>query len=56
MENQNLNNGKKLNKKELRSITGGLLRCIDPATGLCTTVGNSCFERKCRTILDPPLD
>lgn len=56
MENKNLNNGKKLNKKELRSITGGLLQCIDPATGFCTTIGPKCFERRCQIIIHPPLD
>lgn len=30
----NLNNGKKLNKKQLRSITGGLLDCV----GNCPTI------------------
>lgn len=56
MKNQNLNNGKRLNKKELRSITGGLMRCLDPATGLCTSVGLGCFERQCKFILEPPFD
>ncbi len=31
MKNQDLPNGKKLSKKQLRGVTGGLLDCIDPA-------------------------
>lgn len=27
--------GKKLNKKELKSITGGLLNCIEPTPTFC---------------------
>ncbi len=56
MKKQNLNKGKKLNKKELRSVTGGLMRCLDPATGLCTSIGLGCFERQCRIIIDPPIE
>jgi bacteriocin-like protein len=53
MKNQNLTNGKKLNKKELRSITGGLMQCIDPQTGLCRSYGRQCAESQCRFILEP---
>ncbi|UZT98715.1 hypothetical protein ODZ84_03840 [Chryseobacterium fluminis] len=31
IKNQDLPNGKKLSKKQLRGVTGGLLDCIDPA-------------------------
>ncbi|CAM3088790.1 hypothetical protein CHFL109739_16555 [Chryseobacterium flavum] len=56
MKNKTLNNAKKLNKKELRVITGGLRLCIDPATGVCTEIGSACAERKCQFITHPPLD
>ncbi|MGE8526741.1 bacteriocin [Chryseobacterium rhizosphaerae] len=55
MKNKNLDNGKKLNKKELRAITGGLLQCVDLTTGLCRIVGASCAERQCRYVPDPLL-
>ena len=48
MENPTSNNPKKLSKRELRVITGGLMRCIDPFTGQCKTVSKSCGERECR--------
>ncbi|MEG0925138.1 MULTISPECIES: bacteriocin [Chryseobacterium] len=47
--------GKKLNKKELKTITGGLLMCIDHTTGLCRTTGKMCAERECRYVLEPPF-
>lgn len=53
MKNQNLTNGKKLNKRQLRSITGGLMQCIDPQTGLCRSYGRQCAESQCRFILEP---
>ncbi|AZA83989.1 bacteriocin [Chryseobacterium lactis] len=52
MQNQNLEKGKKLNKKELRSITGGLRQCIDPATNQCRVFGLGCAEPQCRPILE----
>ncbi|MCS4300600.1 bacteriocin [Chryseobacterium sp. BIGb0232] len=52
MKNKNLNNGKKLNKKELRSITGGLRQCIDPMTGKCRIFGFGCAEIQCRPVLE----
>ncbi|MET3037708.1 bacteriocin [Chryseobacterium sp. NRRL B-14859] len=55
MKHQHLDKGKKLNKKELRAITGGLRRCIDPATGLCIAVGAGCAEPQCKFVLDPVL-
>ncbi|HAO29697.1 MAG TPA: hypothetical protein DCQ68_22910 [Chryseobacterium indologenes] len=57
MKNQHLNKGKKLNKRELKSITGGLLRCIEPtycpdppceASGRCKITSPSCAEFQCR--------
>ncbi len=59
MKNQNLINGKKLNKKQLRSITGGLLDClggscptVDGCPPLndygCITISNACAQRQCR--------
>jgi hypothetical protein len=49
---KNLNKGKRLNKKELRVITGGLEMCIDPGTGKCRKRGRGCAEQQCR-LLDP---
>lgn len=48
MKNQNVQKGKKLNKKELRTIKGGLLDCIDPWTGGCKKVSLSCAQLQCR--------
>lgn len=48
MENPTSNNPRKLSKRELRVIMGGLMRCIDPFTGQCKTVSKSCGERECR--------
>ncbi|MCL8538346.1 MULTISPECIES: bacteriocin [Chryseobacterium] len=56
MKNQNLNKGKKLNKKELKVITGGLRLCVDPSTGFCTEISDACAERRCRLIVGPILD
>ncbi|MCS4300601.1 bacteriocin-like protein [Chryseobacterium sp. BIGb0232] len=53
MKNQNLSKGQKLNKKELRSITGGLMRCYDPMTGSCFMTGPKCGETICRFVLEP---
>jgi len=50
MKNQNLNNGKKLNKKQLRSITGGKEMCIDMTTGECKKYGPFCGELQCQII------
>lgn len=47
MKNQDLSNGKKLNKKQLRSIKGGLQQCVDPETGLCKAYGRRCAEPEC---------
>jgi len=58
MKNQNLTQGKKLNKKQLRSITGGLINCmtgcptIDGCPPLneygCITISNTCAQSVCR--------
>ncbi|MCJ8154862.1 hypothetical protein MKJ01_13905 [Chryseobacterium sp. SSA4.19] len=59
MKNQNPINGRKLNKKQLRSITGGLLDCLG---GICQTpdgcpplneygcliISKSCAQTNCR--------
>lgn len=48
MKNQNLQNGKKLNKKELRVITGGLQMCYDRDSGECIAYGKQCAEFQCK--------
>lgn len=53
MKNQNLNKGKKLDKRALRSITGGLIRCINPLTKECMATGPQCAETVCRFVLEP---
>lgn len=53
MKNQNLSKGKKLDKKQLRSITGGLQQCIDPFTGQCKDYGRQCAEFECRYVIEP---
>ena len=53
MKNQNLNKGKKLDKRALRSITGGLMRCYDPMAGRCVETGPKCAESMCRFVLEP---
>ena len=50
MKNQNLTSGKKLNKKQLRTILGGKEQCIDPMTGQCRKYGIGCAERICQLI------
>lgn len=63
MKNQNLQKGKKLTKKELRTITGGMLNCMEPvfcptfpcdpsipqpdANG-CTLISTACAQKICR--------
>lgn len=53
MKNQNIQNGKKLNKKELRFITGGLMMCIDPKTNGCRIISKGCADPQCRPGLIP---
>ncbi|MGE8526746.1 MAG: hypothetical protein ACN6OG_10245 [Chryseobacterium rhizosphaerae] len=50
MKNQKLDKGKKLNKKELKMITGGLVRCIISGTR-CQYYGPGCKEPQCQ----PPI-
>lgn len=50
MKNLNVTNGKKLNKKQLRLITGGKEICVDPGTGECRKFGIGCVELKCQLI------
>ncbi|MCQ9633898.1 hypothetical protein MP477_02900 [Chryseobacterium sp. WG23] len=47
MKNQNLNNGKKLNKRELRVITGGKEMCL-LANLQCKRISLSCAEPQCQ--------
>lgn len=46
-------NGRKLNKKELRTVSGGLMRCLNLDTRRCTTTGVACAEPECRYVPDP---
>ncbi|NIF04845.1 hypothetical protein F3J23_05260 [Chryseobacterium sp. Tr-659] len=46
MNNKHLNNGKKLNKKQLRTIAGGVKVCM--RGGVCTQFGPSCYEPECK--------
>ncbi|PXW18275.1 MULTISPECIES: bacteriocin [Chryseobacterium] len=48
MKNQHLNNGKKLNKKELKTIKGGVMICAGGANGGCAQIHPSCYEKQCR--------
>ncbi len=62
MKNQNLNNGKKLNKRELKMIKGGLLNCMRPipcteqpcepappsSTKNCSQFSPDCAQEICR--------
>lgn len=53
MKNQNLQKGKKLNKRELRVITGGLMQCRDPKTNGCRVFSTGCAEPECRPLVTP---
>ncbi|WP_336963419.1 bacteriocin [Chryseobacterium contaminans] len=61
MKNQISPFSKKLNKKELKSITGGLLNCMEPVLcptpyepcespypNGCTIISPSCGQKECR--------
>ncbi|RKE81956.1 bacteriocin [Chryseobacterium cucumeris] len=48
MRNQHLNNGKKLNKKELKTIKGGVMICSIQNGTICTQTHPSCYEPQCR--------
>lgn len=49
MRKQHLNNGKKLNKKELKTIKGGVKICSIQNGTICTQIHPSCYEPQCRT-------
>ncbi|MEY8760678.1 bacteriocin [Chryseobacterium tongliaoense] len=68
MENLNLSKGKRLNKKELRTITGGMLDCMQPVycptfpcdpsfpqpdENGCTLISSACAQKICRPVIDP---
>ncbi|MDC8104320.1 hypothetical protein ACNFU2_05555 [Chryseobacterium sp. PTM-20240506] len=48
MKKQNLQSGIRLNKKKLRTITGGLMQCRDPKTNGCRIFSLGCAEPECR--------
>lgn len=48
MKEKNLVKGKKLDKRELKTITGGLLMCMEPITRECMEYGKACEEAKCK--------
>lgn len=48
MKNQNVQKGKKLNKRELKIIKGGLQMCWDADTQQCIAYGPRCGEYICR--------
>lgn len=45
MRNQHVNNGKKLNKKKLKTIKGGVMICSHQ--GICAQIHPSCYETEC---------
>lgn len=51
MKNQNLNKGKKLNKKELRTIMGGRKKCL--YNNVCILIDRLCAEPICNPIEEP---
>ncbi|WP_164465205.1 hypothetical protein [Chryseobacterium lactis] len=51
MKKQNVNNGKKLNKKELRVITGGKEMCWVHGLG-CSKFSISCAEPQCQPTIE----
>lgn len=62
MKNQISQIGKRLNKKQLRSIAGGMLNCMEPilcppypepcppreGVDACTTISPACAQKICR--------
>ncbi|MDR2236891.1 MAG: hypothetical protein LBE92_12270 [Chryseobacterium sp.] len=64
MKNQNLTNAKKLSKKQLRTIAGGLLNCMEPVLCTnppcdppsdpngCTMYSPKCAQRECRVPIE----
>ncbi|MGN7863622.1 bacteriocin [Chryseobacterium sp. 22458] len=51
MKNQNINKGKKLNKKELRTIMGGRKKCL--YNNVCILIDRLCAEPICNPIEEP---
>lgn len=51
MKNQTVNKGKKLNKKELRVITGGKEMCW-LAERVCSKISFSCAEPQCQPSIE----
>ncbi|QIX82558.1 hypothetical protein FE904_20615 [Chryseobacterium indologenes] len=47
MKKQNLHQGKKLNKTQLKAISGGVMRCTHSGGG-CAQIHLSCYEKQCR--------
>jgi bacteriocin-like protein len=48
---KSLTKGKKLNKKELRTIAGGKPKCF--VAGICIRISDDCAEPQCNIIHDP---
>ena len=51
-----MKNAKKLDKRELKTIKGGLQMCLDPDTRQCIDTGIRCAERECRYAPIPPFN
>ena len=52
----NLKGAHRLTKNEQKSIQGGLIDCIDPATNMCKRYNRSCAP-PCRIeLIDPPIE
>lgn len=51
MKNHHLYKGKKLSKKELRTIAGGLKKCF--YAGACLRISEDCAEPQCNILHDP---
>lgn len=58
MNHQKMDKGKKLNKQELKSISGGLSnRVCTNSSGACRIFGPECREKKCQPLeAIEPLD
>lgn len=62
MENKNVQHGKKLSKKEMKTIAGGMLNCMEPILctdppcetyppgdpRACTKISIGCAQKVCR--------
>ncbi|WP_347219554.1 hypothetical protein [Chryseobacterium sp.] len=53
MKSKSLSKGKKLDKKQLRTINGGLLMCLDPSLR-CRQYHPKCAEDQCKP--DQPIE